>query len=44
MNFTSESIAILVIFLGMSLFSFFMALPYILKKDEAVNKEINIKG
>ncbi len=44
MNFTSESMTILAIFLGMSLLSFFMSLPYIFKKDEEINKEINIKG
>lgn len=42
MNFTSESIKILVIFLGMTLAAFLMSLPYILKKEEAIDKDSKI--
>lgn len=39
MNFTSESMGIIGIFLGMTLISFLISLPHILKKEETVDKD-----
>ncbi|MFA7573411.1 MAG: hypothetical protein WCY24_06795 [Lutispora sp.] len=40
MNFTSESIKILVIFLGMTAIAFLISLPYVLKKEDEADKDI----
>lgn len=36
MNFTSESMGIVALFLGMTLISFLMSLPYIIKDEKTL--------